>query len=248
MKEILKIRPSDASSSVGLFGSGRSFSEAIDGGASSGNDSEGSGKKTKKSFSSSKGLFLSKRSRKSSSFLESENGSSSSTIEEMTRVFIINSASRSSRPKYVLKSVSEENKKQNKEMYLKGSIDLALESKFLSSLSHPNILDVRAVSSVGPFNEGYFIIIDRLQETLTKKISGWMTIDRQTKGVTGIFAGGKKKVDRLLTDRLSVAFEIASAMSYLHELRIIYRDLVRFLCNQCQKKNPFFLTCCAFFI
>jgi serine/threonine protein kinase len=147
----------------------------------------------------------------------------------MTKELIVISASRSSRPKYVLKRVSEESKNQNKEMYLKGCIDLALETKFLSSLSHPNILDVRAVASVGPFNEGYFIILDRLQETLPKKISTWLTIDRQTKGVTGIFAGGKRKVDGLLTDRLSVAFEIASAVGYMHELRIIYRDLVRFL-------------------
>jgi serine/threonine protein kinase len=152
----------------------------------------------------------------------------------MTKEFLVTSASRSSRPKYVLKRVSEEKKYENKERYLKGCIDLALETKFLSSLNHPNILDVRAVSSVGPFNEGYFIIIDRLKETLPKRISGWITIDRQTKGVTGIFAGGKKKVDRLVTDRLSVAFEIASAMGYLHERRIIYRDLVRSSCNYCQ--------------
>jgi hypothetical protein len=53
-----------------------------------------------------------------------------------------------------------------------------------------------------------------------------MTIDRQTNGVTGLFTGGKNKVDDLFVDRLVVAYDIASALGYLHELRVVYRDLV----------------------
>jgi serine/threonine protein kinase len=128
----------------------------------------------------------------------------------------------------VLKCVSDEAKNEYKETYVKGCIDLALETKYLSSLSHPNILDVRAVSSAGPFEEGYFIIVDRLPEMLPKRLNRWMTVDRQTKGVTGLLTGGRNKVDNLLVERLRVAFDIASALGYLHELRIVYRDLVRF--------------------
>lgn len=128
----------------------------------------------------------------------------------------------------MLKRVADEIKK-DKETYVKGCIDLALEAKYLSSLCHPSILDVRGVAACGPFEEGYFIIIDRLVETLPKRLNSWMTVDRQTKGVTGLFTGGRSKVDDLLVSRLLVAFDIASALAYLHELRVVYRDLVRCL-------------------
>lgn len=135
-----------------------------------------------------------------------------------------------------MKRVSDE-VKNDKETYVKGCIDLALETKYLSSLSHPNILDVRAAASCGPFEEGYFIIIDRLNETLPKRLNNWMTIDRQTKGVTGLITGGKNKVDDLLVDRLLVAFDIASALAYLHKLRVVYRDLVCLQCLLCRQRH-----------
>lgn len=225
------------------------------------------------SFSSFRGLGLSERSikKKSSIFsrmrsssslsersaLKNSNRSeaplddcSTSTPSHITKEFLVKT-SRSSKPRYVMKSVSDELKNQSKETYLKGCIDLALETKYLSSLSHPNILDVRGVSSCGPNETGYFIIIDRLvrpgkrrvhsaflysnfnisrllqPETLPKRLNRWMTTDRQTKGVTGLFTGGKSKVDDLLADRLVVAYDIASALGYLHELHVVYRDLVR---------------------
>ena len=154
-------------------------------------------------------------------------GVSSSTPTEVTREFIIKTCSKT---RYVLKCISDEVKNENKETYVKGCIDLALETKYLSSLNHPNILDVRAVSSVGPFEEGYFIIVDRLTEMLPKRLNSWMTVDRQTKGVTGLFTGGRNKVNDLFVNRLLVAFDIASALGYLHELRVVYRDLVRSVC------------------
>jgi hypothetical protein len=197
---------------------------------------EGSSGRHTLSSRSRKSLFSYSKSRSSCGLEDEVN--SSTTLEEATRDFVINIANRSSRPRYALKRVSEENKNRNKEMFLKGCIDLALEAKFLASLSHPCILDIRALSSVGPFDDGFFIIVDLLKETLPKRISRWMTIDRQTKGVTGIFTGGKTKVDKLLIERLLVAHDIASALGYLHELRIIYRDLVRSLCEYCQRKNP----------
>jgi serine/threonine protein kinase len=124
-----------------------------------------------------------------------------------------------------MKSVQDEAKNESKDTYLKGCIDLALEVKYLSSLSHPSILEVRGVASCGPFKEGYFIILDRLPEMLPKRLNRWMTVDRQTKGVTGLFTGGKNKVGDLLVERLVVAHDIASALGYLHEVRVVYRDL-----------------------
>ena len=56
--------------------------------------------------------------------------------------------------------------------------DLALEAEFLASLNHPHIMKLRGVAfdgtsgfETGP--TGYFLIIDRLFETLTDRIKRW---------------------------------------------------------------------------
>lgn len=106
--------------------------------------------------------------------------------------------------------------------YLKGLVDLSLEAKFLASLDHPNIIALCGMSSKGP---SHFIIIERLQETLTSRLKTWVTIDRQCKGITGAFTGSKRKVIELYDDRIRVALDMARALSYLHEKNIIFRDL-----------------------
>lgn len=184
------------------------------------------------------GLFSSIRSssslseRSSSALMQTSSRSlpnedcSTSTPSHISKEYLIKTSRSSKQPRYVMKSVQDEAKNESKETYLKGCIDLALEAKYLSSLSHPSILDVRGVASCGPFKEGYFIILDRLPEMLPKRLNRWMTVDRQTKGVTGILTGGKNKADGLLVERFVVAHDIASALGYLHELRVVYRDLV----------------------
>ncbi len=106
--------------------------------------------------------------------------------------------------------------------YLKGLVDLSMEAKFLASLDHPNIITLCGMSSKGP---AHFIIIERLQETLTSRFKTWMKIDRQCKGITGVFTGSKRKVVELYEDRIGVAFNVARALAYLHEKNIIFRDL-----------------------
>merc|ERR1712032_1032460 len=113
-----------------------------------------------------------------------------------------------------------------------------MEVKFLSILNHPNIIKLRGLSNKSPFrddnddhgnldrdsrsristncyNNSFFLIIDKLVETLPKRISKrWTTIDRQTKGITGaLTGGGKKKRSDLLVDRLLAIYDICSAMS-----------------------------------
>lgn len=128
-------------------------------------------------------------------------------------------------PRYVIKQVAEEWIYSNRITYLKGTIDLAMESKFLSSLQHPNIVELRGLSDGGLFQEGSFLVMDKLVETLPKRLKKWMTIDRSCKGITGAFVGGKKKQVNLLINRLKTCFNIANALNYLHGLGIIYRDL-----------------------
>jgi serine/threonine protein kinase len=130
------------------------------------------------------------------------------------------------KPRFVCKTVNKGLLDENKLTYLKGVVDLALEAKYLTALSHPHILEIRGMSSHGMFDShGPFLILDRLAETLPKRLKDWMTRDRANKGVTGIFVGGKKKSQSLLVERLRVAFDMASALSYLHGRRVIYRDI-----------------------
>lgn len=55
---------------------------------------------------------------------------------------------------------------------------MALEAEFLASLNHPHIIKLRGVAYDGPSGfakgpTGYFLIIDRLFETLDGRIKRW---------------------------------------------------------------------------
>jgi len=144
---------------------------------------------------------------------------------EMTeKEYMSNRAFQGGQARYVIKNVAEEWIFQNRVTFLKGTVDLAIETKFLSNLRHPNIMELRGVAEGGPFQEKYFIVMDKMVETLPKMMKQWTTRDRQCKGITGAFAGAKKKLSHV-TDRMTAAFDIANAIGYLHSLGVVYRDL-----------------------
>ncbi|KAG7356617.1 serine/threonine protein kinase [Nitzschia inconspicua] len=129
------------------------------------------------------------------------------------------------RSRYVMKQLSPDLKDTNKISYLKGIVDLAFETRILSSLDHENIIKLEATSYCDPFSEGYFILLEKVNETLAKKIKGWMDLDRQCKGITGVFTGSKSKIQRLNSERIVAAYDLAVGMRYLHEHRVVFRDL-----------------------
>ena len=45
---------------------------------------------------------------------------------------------------------------------VRGMIDLAIEAKYLSAISHPNIIKMRAVAACGPMNQGFFLILNSI--------------------------------------------------------------------------------------
>jgi serine/threonine protein kinase len=108
--------------------------------------------------------------------------------------------------------------RSNTEQFVIGVEDLVRETCMLSSLDHPHIIKIhgRAESSLSSsfrIGDGYFILLDRLQDTLDDRIKEW-----------------RKKYPKSMksppsVNQIKVATAIADAMSFLHEKKIIFRDL-----------------------
>jgi len=90
--------------------------------------------------------------------------------------------------------------------------ELLLEAYYLASFSHPNIISVQAVAAKGAkaysegFYDAFFIVMDRVEITLSDKMEQWKTLSVS------------------LSDRIEIIESLASAAAYLHHLYIIYRD------------------------
>jgi serine/threonine protein kinase len=143
----------------------------------------------------------------------------------LSRDWIAGRSKRSKRKgsKFVLKRVKPDLIRSDKVNFLKGIVDLSIESKYLAALDHPNVISLCGISRMGPHD---FLILEKLVETLTSRFKAWTRLDRQCKGITGAFVGSKKKREELLNIRLKAAHDIAAGVSYLHESGIIFRDLV----------------------
>jgi serine/threonine protein kinase len=126
--------------------------------------------------------------------------------------------------RYAIKTLSE-SLLNDPERFVAGVIDLAVETKFLAVIRHPNIIKMRAVSTTSPFVLGYFIVLDRLYDTLTDRMAAWKEKKTNLSGFSRVrdLKGAKKK--ELWVTRLMVAYELTGALKYLHDNNIVYRDL-----------------------
>jgi serine/threonine protein kinase len=99
--------------------------------------------------------------------------------------------------------------------------ELAYEAHMLSSFDHPNILKIRgwARNGIASFEDGrhnsFFLLLDLLDETLDQRVERWSNepiMDERTAHMTYM-------------EKLQHLIEIASALDYVHERGVIYRDL-----------------------
>lgn len=105
--------------------------------------------------------------------------------------------------------------------------DLAVETKFLTALNHDNILSIRGTPLDGIHalrdgrHDGYFIITDRLVDTLDQRIKTW----NQRKKMAELEEQAEEEQQFLLCEKMEYALQLAKALEYLHDRRIVFRDL-----------------------
>jgi len=125
----------------------------------------------------------------------------------------------------------------NQDSFCNGAADLIIEAKLLTSLVHPNILTLHGIAAAGVngfrsgVEGGFFLIVDRLAGTLGDKIKEWRADERarDNKMMTSNLQNRQKVYQKddyfHFMERLGIAHDLSSALSYLHKRDIIFRDL-----------------------
>lgn len=135
-----------------------------------------------------------------------------------------------SKSKYVIKHLKAELMEEFS-LFCIAACDLVLEAQYLSRLNHENILKIHGWSYDGAdsFSNGkhddYFLILERLHETLDNRIETWKRSELTSSLTSKEGTSSKGKDCDIILERTNVAFGIASALEYLHKKNIVFRDL-----------------------
>lgn len=111
--------------------------------------------------------------------------------------------------------------------FLNGIVDLVSETDFLSALEHPNIIKLRGIAMKEDlFKPTYFLILDRLYDTLESRIPKWK-VQEESGGKGKMFKSKnqKKILKEAKEERMVSSLDLASAVAYLHDKKVIHRDL-----------------------
>eukprot|EP00581_Thalassiosira_minuscula_P004806 CAMPEP_0183737570 /NCGR_PEP_ID=MMETSP0737-20130205/52361_1 /TAXON_ID=385413 /ORGANISM="Thalassiosira miniscula, Strain CCMP1093" /LENGTH=643 /DNA_ID=CAMNT_0025971879 /DNA_START=78 /DNA_END=2009 /DNA_ORIENTATION=+ len=98
-----------------------------------------------------------------------------------------------------------------------GAEDLVHETAILANLKHKNIIKLHGrasghLTNAFVLNDGYFILLDKLNETLSDYINAWKS-------------RAKTILQKPTVKQIEVAHSISNAVSYLHSKKIVFRDL-----------------------
>jgi serine/threonine protein kinase len=141
--------------------------------------------------------------------------------EQDPRTFMSQRCFRGGKPRYAVKQVRND---LSSDTYFIAALDLAAEAKFLASIQHSNIVRLRATVDE-PGSESFMIVLDRLYMMLSEKIVEWRKRERKCRGPFRMMIFRKEMHLFLMVERLVALFDIARALKYLHENKIMYRDL-----------------------
>ena len=108
---------------------------------------------------------------------------------------------------------------------VRGRVDLAIEAKILGMLQHPHIVSLRGLARVpSPLDSGFFIVMDRLYESLEDKIQkGWkqrFVMEALDAHIPGLPWNHRGLMD-LQRERLRLLHDVATAFQYLHRKRYV---------------------------
>jgi hypothetical protein len=117
--------------------------------------------------------------------------------------------------RYAIKRMQDSSRK-DPQIFINAIVDLAIESRFLAVIRHPNIIKMRAMDFEDPYRTGFFVVLDRLFDIMPQRLKKWKI--QNSGGLRRLFdLSGKKKL-AFWVERMTVAYDIACALSYLHGL------------------------------
>lgn len=117
--------------------------------------------------------------------------------------------------RYAVKKMQEASRK-DPQTFINSIVDLAVESRFLSVVRHPNIIKMRGMDSGDPFDPNFYVVLDRLFDIMPMRLKQWKK--KKSNVVGKLFDPKGKKKQAFWVERLTVAYDIACALSYLHGL------------------------------
>jgi len=143
------------------------------------------------------------------------------------QAFFVNDI-QSSKP-YAIKQLLPIAEEDKKELIL-CLTEIISETKLLSALKHPNIIELRSWSQEGIHgtNSGapYFMVLEHLTHTLDEQIAAWNYEDSlrcHIPIVSNILPNPQLRSRE--RDKINILFKLTQAMAYLHKKHIIHRDL-----------------------
>jgi serine/threonine protein kinase len=142
----------------------------------------------------------------------------------------VHAATLSSSNKFVMKTLIPMSRAASDAKLVSAAHQLAKERYFLSHLSHPNIISMYAMSKGGLSViqetrrlDSYFIVEEYMPMLLTDQIQIWH--QKRNRQRRPRWPSTKKMNPQVFLEQITCAVEIASALNFLHQQRIIFRDV-----------------------
>jgi len=123
--------------------------------------------------------------------------------------------------RYAIKILSDDIK-EDSQRFIAGVVDLAMEAKFLAVIRHPNIVKMRGMANLTPFEPGFFIVLDRLYDTMSERLKAWTKRASQLKGLGRMMDRKGEKKKEFAFDRFLVALDLCSALGFLHTNKYVF--------------------------
>jgi serine/threonine protein kinase len=127
--------------------------------------------------------------------------------------------------RYAIKALSSDIKSDARK-YLQGIIDMSVETMILSIVDHPHIIKMRGLASSSVSRYDYFLVVDRLYDTLEDRIPKWWLQSKRANSIVNKVKkrSSGKNVD-IMEMKLRYANDLMGAFEFLHKKGLIYRDL-----------------------